>query len=80
MEEEFFFFHCDFLEVPNPTTDNSAYRSMLGIYLDDTAVFYANFLRTIESNKRWDTKLRTSGSSLIDVCFYVQLIFPPKGK
>ena len=52
MEEEFFFFHCDFLEVPNPTTDNSAYRSMLGVYLDDTAVFYANFLRTIESNKR----------------------------
>ena len=77
MEDEFFF--CDFLKVPNPTTDNSAYRSMLGVYLDDTAVFYTNFLRTI-SDKWWDTKLRTSGSSLIDVCFYVQLIFPPKGK
>lgn len=45
MEDEFFF--CDFLKVPNPTTDNSAYRSMLGVYLDDTAVFYTNFLRTI---------------------------------
>lgn len=48
MGEEFFFFHCDFLKVPKPTTDNSVYKSVLGVYLDDTAVFYANFFRTIE--------------------------------